>query len=965
VILYSLIFVAFVLALAGMAFPVVAGVDAFKTSGLLNGLTEDQKAKVNAFGGDKGKLINKFRKENKAGVREVDDVERERRLRLYKQCSLMANLEKINKRSNLSMRNYMAVDSNEPYDVIRRLHLPRDKDGETVGPEVLFELTSDEISSLVPKVRIFKVVYPEGSEGDPEKAINIELPFDDHTDPKNILNITKQARGKSGGVGLKSFEWTSLGTNPANVNIFEANMTLFFQSIEELFTNRGHYPEGVKISDNERKNGIRFADLLVQQAKFRKDDAGEDKYNPDYFRLKAVVGWAEPTGKYWETPNRRKIKKLLSRINTNMSLTLQSHELDFRENGSLEVKIKYTSAIEGIMDSPGSNILTHKDPNAVKARIKHEKRLKELKKRYLDDHDIGYDKDTTKADDNTGDDKKALIEKIEKLEEDIKNEKIIEKNFKYSGFISELLARNQINTLLVPRESLDDVSRYTLNSDKAKDKKGNIKKSAYDAAKKRTSELNSNCTVAVLGVAQTKEETESTYDPGGLRESQLIDATKEGITFSEVVDLSTTAKFWGGVISRAATGIAEYVVGPSSVGDPDAKALSEDSVEATKEITEALQDSEADIVKVGGPHGCTDEYYQVKYFKLGTLIDIALENIFLPENLTEGSFKKKNVKIILGSFTYSDYGEEPDGQRGENLSEVRDSPSGSPIIVREFSGKEKVMNIADIPVSLDSFSRWFQQKVISPGKERYLFSNFVRDLLTDLIPMSLGQNCYEYAPKQKVRFTMLPITVNSPPGGFFKDVDKNRINASDLPKTESYNDQQNTEDILYIYAETESPYRLTGDYEEDKKKGIPHFYWGADTGIVKSLSFTREDQPFLRESNITRGMDEGATGVGKILREKYNAAISLFGNNLYYPGQKVYVTPSVQTLGKSKNVESRIRELGFGGYYDVIKVSSVIEPGVFETKLETKWQCFGDGKYNDGQPVDKSKLWRASRYRIT
>ena len=125
--------------------------------------------------------------------------------------------------------------------------------------------------------------------------------------------------------------------------------------------------------------------------------------------------------------------------------------------------------------------------------------------------------------------------------------------------------------------------------------------------------------------------------------------------------------------------------------------------------------------------------------------------------------------------------------------------------------------------------------------------------------------------------------------------------------------------------------------------------------FVKNISFSREDQPYLRESNIKRAVDDGSVGVGKILREKYNAAISLFGNTLYYPGQKVYVNPSVQTLGKSTNVDSKIRELGFGGYYDIVKVSSVIEPGVFETKLETKWQCFGDGKFNDGEPVEDLK----------
>ena len=357
---------------------------------------------------------------------------------------------------------------------------------------------------------------------------------------------------------------------------------------------------------------------------------------------------------------------------------------------------------------------------------------------------------------------------------------------------------------------------------------------------------------------------------------------------------------------------------------------------------------------VGDGTKCDEENYFVNFFRLGDLVDVVLRDMFLPENKetdTDTGFFDKKLKVVLGNFTYSDYGEVANGGRGENRLIKR---QGQDFVVKVLEGKEKVMNLADIPISLEIFQRWFNQKVVSPGKEQYLFSNFIRDVITDLVPMSLGQNCYEYAPKQKIRFVMTPITVNAK-GGFFSREATTRISQEDIPIPSSLlPDESTTEDILYIYAETQSPYRLKGNYDEDSRKGIPHFYWGASTGIVKSISFSREDQPFLPEANIVRGMDDTSVGVSGILREKYNAAINLFGNNLYWPGQKVYVNPSVQTLGLSKNPESRIRELGFGGYYDIIKMESSILPGVFETKLETRWQCFGDGKYLDGEPTDRA-----------
>ena len=237
-ILGSLIVVVSILALAGMSFPVVRGL-----SNGYGAAAEATKRKLAEHEKEKKQKDDLTEDRERRGLVEVDnDDEKEQRRRIFKQCALMSNLDKINKLKPITPKNYMIIDSKEPYEIISNLTLPRDDKGEIIGPDILFALTSDEISSLVPKFRMFKVVYPKGSEGDPEKAINIELPFDDYTDPINILNITESNKGRAGGVGLKSFEWASLGTNPANVNIFEANVTIYFQSIDQLFEKRRDYP---------------------------------------------------------------------------------------------------------------------------------------------------------------------------------------------------------------------------------------------------------------------------------------------------------------------------------------------------------------------------------------------------------------------------------------------------------------------------------------------------------------------------------------------------------------------------------------------------------------------------------------------------------------------------------------------------------------------------------------------------
>ena len=981
-ILGSLIVVISILALAGMSFPVVRAVsdpNDRKQERLLAAREKEKAAeKVIAAAAAEAK---------RKGLKEVKDKGlRERRLRLKKQCSLMANIDTINKHAKNHPRtptNYMILESKEPYDVISKLFLPRDKDGSIIGPDTLFELTSDEISSLVPKVRIFKTVYPKGSEGDPKSGINVELPFSDHTDPNNILNITKRAKGKAGAVGLKSFEWTSLGTNPANVNIFEANMTLFFQSIEEMFEKKMEYPKEAVVSQKMRDKGIRFADLLVQQAKFKERESGEPEFNEGYFRLKAVVGWASPVGQKWKGKRGTKLKKLLDRMSVSMSLSLQSHELDFRENGSLEVKIKYVTSIDGIMNGPNSNILFQKDAELNGKMVETKNKLKQKKAEYAEIAGDEIDKEKT-PDPQTSTVDEATKESLEKLEEEIKElqgavdaHKVIEKNFKYGRFMKQLLAKNVVNSLLVPSDPIKKIVGHTLNQDEKfnKGKPGDIKISSYKKQQERSRSLNTSCARVAPGTdsaSQEQEDQPGIVDDLGRYRDAVVEVFKEAFVVNQDIETVEQVKNYVNANEHIVQSILKY---GDDYGDGgayrqlmadfkhnfdlndlgNAKDTAAEEKKKLQQIISVFNNlNKEEIVAPGTDDSCGDRFFQISYIKLGDLVDVALDTLFQGDDrFANKGFAEKRVKVLLGTFTYNDYGEEPDGGRAGNRV-VKDDDG---TIIKLLTGKEKTMNLADVPISLETFSRWFNKSVVAPGKETYLISNFIRDVITDLIPMSLGQECYEYAPKQKIRFTMLPMTINSPNGNFFKDVGTTRANIDDIafPKQKDYYDGQQTEDLLYIYAETESPYRLTGDYEEDRKKGIPHFYWGADTGFVKNISFSREDQPYLRESNIKRAVDDGSVGVGKILREKYNAAISLFGNTLYYPGQKVYVNPSVQTLGKSTNVDSKIRELGFGGYYDIVKVSSVIEPGVFETKLETKWQCFGDGKFNDGEPVEDLK----------
>jgi hypothetical protein len=128
---------------------------------------------------------------------------------------------------------------------------------------------------------------------------------------------------------------------------------------------------------------------------------------------------------------------------------------------------------------------------------------------------------------------------------------------------------------------------------------------------------------------------------------------------------------------------------------------------------------------------------------------------------------------------------------------------------------------------------------------------------------------------------------------------------------------------------------------------------GTDSGIVKKIAFKKSDIPYQREM-IARN---NGKNLGTSIKQVYNADVTLFGNNIYYPGDYLYINP-IFAFDKGGFVDLQ-EKLGIGGYYMVIKVNTSISEGGFETKLDCVYQAsletVKDGKakrvdvYNDDE----------------
>jgi hypothetical protein len=123
--------------------------------------------------------------------------------------------------------------------------------------------------------------------------------------------------------------------------------------------------------------------------------------------------------------------------------------------------------------------------------------------------------------------------------------------------------------------------------------------------------------------------------------------------------------------------------------------------------------------------------------------------------------------------------------------------------------------------------------------------------------------------------------------------------------------------------------------------------YGAETGLIKTIKFSRQDNPMLRSHNMRMASQQNPDK-SVILREVYNANVEMFGNSLFEIGELIYVSP---TLFGSNTSVNFVKNLGIGGYFMILKIQNSITDGSFKTSLDLKWNAKGDGipvNLNDG-----------------
>lgn len=188
-----------------------------------------------------------------------------------------------------------------------------------LGMENFIGLGTAKLSSLVPKIRLFKV----SNKG------QVEIKFDEHQTP---VSITSNRSMRGSGAGIKSVSIDMEGDSPVTASRqFMVKIKLYFSSLDEIFKDRGGYD---------------YADLFkLPESKRDAEQAKQGSTREEYStRIRMEYGYSDP---HYDSINWTKTElKVIRQARRIITLGNIGHSIEYNENGSVSVDLEYIGYIE-------------------------------------------------------------------------------------------------------------------------------------------------------------------------------------------------------------------------------------------------------------------------------------------------------------------------------------------------------------------------------------------------------------------------------------------------------------------------------------------------------------------------------------------------------------------------------------------------------------------------------------------
>mgnify|MGYP003111294626 CR=1 FL=1 len=781
-------------------------------------------------------------------------------------------------------------------------------------------MTTLEASQIIPRIRLYKVFI----DGDTRKQTHtVPIPFPD-SQKQNLESMMKSKDHRGDDIVLKSVSLDFRNQNPVMAGVMtDCSIVLTMQNGESL----------TKARSSQGKT-FRYTDLIL-----RNRQTNPEKHDSDYYEIKLVLGYESPK----DAINKQLVGDLAEQQIV-LSLYLTDYNISFEQNGVMELTLDYKGMVQAKLEKPiRYNIFkeevisvlpslqddlakleksiendTGKLAEAESKFAAAKSALEETTKGDIDVPTIGDtgvkdvratyvenrikkpvlehgSEERTKVE-NTKEIQAILIEKLKVRIDDNKTKKIKTQNdllfisaknriAKFNRIMTNLFRKGKVYRTVIKRKDLL------------------LFGSAYEKAIERKIDA------AAGNVLEVQELLAASEDKRSQASKFLEDQIKAG----------TRAKAPIGIRTKEAIAKAAKQAGKKPLASAEANALISSNVTLRNEPDSKSVDRGDKIIY---------------WFYYGDLLEEALK-------LNNVHINMRNDQIIptLGSFNLTD----------------------------QKSGKSQMISIPDVPITVDSFMEFFKDNIINPGRDVYACQDFIRDTVQRLVTPSINAMAFGNQQKEtrtlKVTEFMLPASKKGK--SYFEPITEGfygrnpgsipsfatslesafkagRVDIADVTKLSSKSKLASRSAkgiysyILFYATNADEQVSWKGNIKEDVKRGIYHHYVGADKGLVKSISFAKDQRPYIAEMQAEKALRSGDKYVE--LWRNFRATLDMVGNALYVPGQYLYINPTVAGLGDPRKKNSLSRKLGLGGYYLVLNVSNNFQNGQWSTSVESQWQ---------------------------
>ena len=799
---------------------------------------------------------------------------------------------------NSAAGNSSLMVHGDPFGFINRLTQSSNK-------EHLFELSTDKLSSLQPMIRLYKIIV----DTETKKEKEVEITFDPHISElqgdleKLILKPGNAHRGV--GVGIKDFVMSYEANNPFAIKkSIKAKLTLFATNFGELYRDRNG------VDSNGVSTTYKYLDLALKTGDEETFSYVREKINPkEYdsvlsnteklnFRLKAVVGWANPKGNKLDTAggfrnifDSDSLKAIYDSYVT-INLTPTIHNFDFDELGRVTFTLNYLAYIEDFFDQPGYNILMSTD--SVISQIKRKLKYIDLSKK-CKPSEVSQIKNSS-----------AEAQAIE-------NEKI--NNFR--SLMENMANAGKIRVFDMPIDKINQYREY-----------GPLQQLDEDLKDKfindEVNRLYSYGDLDIQDLLNSKGVKEGSEEQGGDKNT-IANEPEVQVNYNGIANVSF---FWVSdlidVILSNIGNVLETL--PAEISkDTELNTSDPDVAEEILNYRRYLENfyklrvvlGPLELVNPNEPaeEGGTSSGITVSLCNMG---DVPISVKYFLEWMTNAVLKVNRQKYPLNSFLNEFFNnfirdflnrDTCYGSRAKQKTRVfqtaitayNENPGGNP-------------NVDDITY----YSIKQQNNGISTAKRLAL----------------LPEAAEGSSPPMDAYGTPWPVlnVMGGREQATYKGALSNEMNY-----------------LVYFVGRSYPMDKLTGIKSNDHRRGIFHYQIGKNTGIVKNISLKKTNSPGLAE---VRFEQNGYDGLQQLL-VLYDADISTFLDINSFPGTYIYIEP--RGFDPSLN-PLQFTELGVGGYYMIVRTEHTIGPGKANTDITAKWvaQIDADTAVENGEVAGRA-----------